>query len=91
MSYVVQVPAEHQRPLHDRLDQKTVGVLIFYPIPLSQHPAFEDFPRAPGDLPGAQAAATRNIGLPLYPGLHDRQIAYVVRTVADFFRRVKRA
>jgi dTDP-3-amino-3,4,6-trideoxy-alpha-D-glucose transaminase len=63
------------------LQERGIGTLIHYPIPLHLQPAFPDSGR-PGDFPEAERAANEILSLPIYPEMTDEQ----VRTVAAAVR-----
>ena len=41
----------------------------------------------PEDCPESAKAASETLALPIYPELEERQLQYVVDTVADFYRK----
>jgi len=65
------------------LEQRGVGTLIHYPIPLHLQPAFADLGGKPGDFPVAEQAASEILSLPIYPGLSDAQVAHVIAAVRE--------
>ncbi len=65
------------------LEQKGIGTLIHYPIPLHLQPAFAALGGRPGDFPVAEQAAATILSLPLYPELEDAQARAVVAAVRD--------
>jgi dTDP-4-amino-4,6-dideoxygalactose transaminase len=69
--------------LRSALEERGVGTLIHYPIPLHLQPAFADLGGRPGDLPVVEKAASEVFSLPLYPELTDEQALWVVAAVKD--------
>jgi dTDP-4-amino-4,6-dideoxygalactose transaminase len=65
----------------DALKQAGVGCSVHW-RPLHLHPYyFETFGWSAKDLPVASAVWERLISLPIFPGMHDREVAHVTRTV----------
>jgi dTDP-4-amino-4,6-dideoxygalactose transaminase len=55
----------------------------FYPL-ISQFPMYRNLPSAaPGQLPIAQAASSRVICLPIYPGIKECEVGVVVDTIVE--------
>lgn len=75
-----------RHPRRDRLmralEERGIGTLIHYPIPLHLQPCFAHLGAKQGDFPVAERAAAEIFSLPLYPELSDDQ----VRTVAGAVR-----
>jgi len=68
------------------LREKTIGMDIYYPVPLHLQECFRDLGYAKGDFPVAEEAAAAVLSLPVYPELTDIQKDYVVGTIAEFYR-----
>jgi dTDP-4-amino-4,6-dideoxygalactose transaminase len=78
-----------RHPLRDALraalDERGIGTLIHYPIPLHLQPVFAPLGGRIGDCPVAERAAAEVLSLPLYPELTDaqaREVAAAVRELA---------
>jgi dTDP-4-amino-4,6-dideoxygalactose transaminase len=67
--------------LAERLQEKGVGTLVHYPIPLHLQPAFAHLGGRRGDFPVAERAADEILSLPLYPEMSDAQADAVVDAV----------
>jgi dTDP-4-amino-4,6-dideoxygalactose transaminase len=79
--------ARHPRrdTLMEALQQRGIGTLVHYPIPLHLQPAFAFLGERRGDLPVAERACDEILSLPLYPELDDekaRRVADAVRAAA---------
>jgi dTDP-4-amino-4,6-dideoxygalactose transaminase len=60
-------------------------------IPLHMHPFYrEGYSLDSKDFPGAEWLFERIISLPIYPGLNDSEVAYIVENVRDVCRQHKR-
>jgi len=81
--YVVRHP--RRDALMKALEQRGIGTLIHYPIPLHLQPAFAFLGGKRGDLPVVEKASDEILSLPLYPELEDeaaRRVAIAVRDAA---------
>jgi dTDP-4-amino-4,6-dideoxygalactose transaminase len=65
------------------LQERGVGTLVHYPIPLHLQPVFASLGGRQGDHPVAERAANEILSLPLYPELTDEQASYVATTVRE--------
>ena len=57
------------------LQQRGIGTLIHFPIPLHLQPAFAFLGGKRGDLPVVEQASDEILSLPLYPELEDEAAA----------------
>jgi dTDP-4-amino-4,6-dideoxygalactose transaminase len=83
--FVVRHP--RREALRAALEERGVGTLIHYPIPLHLQPAFAGLGGRPGDMPLVEEAAAEVFSLPLYPELTDDQALSVVAAVKDALDR----
>lgn len=67
--------------LQRRLTAMRIGTGIHYPVPLHLQPAFRHLGYRKGDLPHAEAAATRILSLPMFPELTRQQAAQIAESV----------
>lgn len=65
------------------LNEQGIGVGTFYPIPLHQQKAFDDFGGV--SFPEAEKAAAETVCLPIFPELTDAEVDYVIEQVNRFF------
>jgi len=96
------LPAESESSLHvynqfvirarDRdklracLAERGVGTEIYYPVPLHMQACFKDLGYQSGDFPESERAAEEALAIPVYPELGANAQAYVVETIASFYR-----
>ena len=77
--YVVRV-ADRDRVVDD-LVAAGVGAAVHYPRPIHLLPAFAYLGLGAGSFPRAEQYAAEIVSLPIYPGLSDESLDYVVATV----------
>jgi len=82
--YVIRVPDRDK--LRAYLGEQGVGTEIYYPVPLHMQKCFAYLGYKPEDCPESAKAASETLALPIYPELEERQLQYVVDTVAGFYR-----
>lgn len=82
--YVIR--SKQRDDLKSWLESKGVGTAVYYPIPFHQQECFSDLGYSIGDFPNAERAANEVLALPIYPELANKQIEYVVQSIADFFQ-----
>jgi perosamine synthetase len=71
----------------DRLAEAGVGTSVHF-IPLHLHPYYRrTYGYAPADLPIANLQFEREISLPIYPGLTDAEVDYVVERLAEILHQ----
>lgn len=83
--YVVRVARRDD--LFKHMQERKIGVGIYYPIPLHLQECFAYLGHKPGDFPHAEKAADEVLGLPMYPELTETQQDAVVEAIAAFYRR----
>lgn len=83
--YVYLIEAEDRDELVSYLNELGIGTEVYYPIPLHLQPCFAELGYHPGDMPVAERAARRAVGLPLYPDLTDEQAIEVCQAIRSFY------
>ena len=63
------------------------GTEVYYPVPLHLQECFSELGHKPGEFAHSEAAARETLAIPVYPELTDEQQRYVVRSIADYYRR----
>ncbi|QJC51025.1 DegT/DnrJ/EryC1/StrS family aminotransferase [Paenibacillus albicereus] len=87
--YVYLIEADERDGLVEHLTARGIGTEVYYPLPLHLQPVFAELGGRPGQLPHAERAAGRAVGLPMYPDLTDEEARLVCRTIQDFYAEVK--
>lgn len=81
--YVVRT--EKRDLLQKHLNDNGVGTLIHYPIPPHLQKAYESLNFKVGDYPIAEELANTSLSLPIWPGMTENEIDYVVTQIENFF------
>ena len=68
---------DYHRELFTNMRAKGVGVQLHY-TPVHLQPYYKNLGFKDGDFPLAELYATSSFSLPVYPGLHDDELDYVV-------------
>jgi dTDP-4-amino-4,6-dideoxygalactose transaminase len=82
--YVVRV-AEREA-LQKHLQEHGVPTAIHYPVPIHMQPCFQDvMAYGAGSFPVAESQANEILSLPMWPGMGEAEVNYVVQQIAAFF------
>lgn len=82
--YVIQT--SFRQELESFLSEKSIQALIHYPVPAHLQEAYKGLNYSLGSLPVTEAACQRILSLPMYPGLSDEQIDYVIESICQFYK-----
>lgn len=82
--HVFVVRCNERREFQKYLQEKGIGTVIHYPVPMHLQKAFEDLGYSKGDLCIAEKLADTVLSLPLYIGMSEEEINYVVDAVNRF-------
>ncbi len=72
--------------LRATLQEKGIGCAVYYPLSLHLQPCFSALGGRSGDCPVSERISGEILALPIYPESTSEQRAYVVETIAAFFR-----
>lgn len=81
------IRAQKRDELRASLHDKGVGTEIYYPIPMHLQSCYRELKYQKGDFPVSERASEEVLSLPIYAELTDDQLAYVVETIAAFYRQ----
>lgn len=79
--FVVEV--EERNRLLAELREAGIGAAAHYPTPAHLQPAWQGLGYAVGSLPQAEAAASRCLTLPIFPGISDAEVDRVAEALAN--------
>jgi dTDP-4-amino-4,6-dideoxygalactose transaminase len=82
--YVVRMPRRDR--VFEVLNEKGVGAIIHYPIPLHLQKAYEGLQYKKGDFPVAEKVCSEIMSLPMYPHIKETQIKFIVNTIKRALR-----
>lgn len=85
--YVYLIETEERDALVTHLSSQGIGTEVYYPHPLHLQPCFSHLNYHKGDMPAAERAAQRAVGLPLYPDLTEEQVSQVCGQIRQFFEK----
>ena len=66
------------------LDQKEIGTNKHYPIPIHLQECYRDLGFKPGDFPIAEEISKTELSLPMYYGMTEEEVSYVIDAVNAF-------
>lgn len=75
---------EQRTQLEKWLDEHNIGHQVHYPVAMHLHQAYRDLGFHEGDFPVAEQNAAQELSLPIYYGMTDEQIDYVIKTINAF-------
>lgn len=78
------VHCDKRDELQNYLKEKGIGTVIHYPIPMHLQKAFADLNYKKGDFPIAEKMADTVLSLPLFIGMSDEEIDYVIETINQY-------
>lgn len=76
--HVFAVRTEKRNELQNYLKENGIETLIHYPIPIHLQPAYENLGFNKGDFPIAEKIADEVLSLPMWYGMKDEEVNYVI-------------
>ena len=70
--------------LESFLNEKGIGTNKHYPIPMHMQECYKELGIAHGELPVAEEISATELSLPMYYGMTDEEIKYVINTINEF-------
>ncbi len=80
--YVIR--SQHRDELQRFLDQREIGTLIHYPLPIHLMEAYDSLGYGPGSFPQAEEHCRQVLSLPLYPEITEQEVEMVVESIKEF-------
>lgn len=79
--HVFIVRSQYRNELESYLRSKDIGTLIHYPVPIHLQKAYKDLGYKQGDFPIAEEIANTVLSIPMWYGMKQEEIDYVVETL----------
>ena len=84
--HIYTIRTSKRNKLMEFLNSKGIGSIIHYPIPPHLQKAYSELKHKVGDYPIAEEIANTCLSIPLYPGLKEEQINYIISEISAFFK-----
>ena len=84
--YVIRT--KYRDKLMDFLKNNGIGCAIQYAVPLNLQPAYKGKYEKVSELKTVRKVANEVLSLPIYPGLKESQVEYVVTKIKQFFKNI---
>ncbi len=82
--HVFGIRCQEREALERHLKERGIGLNRHYPTPLHLQECYRDLGYREGDFPAAEELSRTELSLPLYYGMTDEQIQYVIDAVNSF-------
>lgn len=82
--HIFALRTDNRNEFEKYLNKKGVGTTIHYPIPIHLQEAYKDLGIVAGELPIAEEISNTEISIPMYYGMTDEQIDYVIDAVNNY-------
>jgi len=84
--YVIRT--KYRNELMEFLKNNSIGCAIQYAVPLNLQPAYKGKYEKVSELKTVRKIANEVLSLPIYPGLKESQIEYIVTKIKQFFKNI---
>ena len=84
--YTLRVTGMDRDALRDKLAERGIPAMIYYPVPLHQQKAYLDPRYKDGDFPVAEKLAKCVLSLPMHTELDNEQLEYISTNVLDLIK-----
>ena len=82
--HIFSVRCEERDELANYLDYKGIATNKHYPIPIHLQEAYKELKITKGQLPIAEEISATELSLPLYYGMTDEEISYLIDAINSF-------
>ena len=79
--HIFSIRCERREALEGYLAEKGIGTNKHYPIPIHLQKAYEMLQIKPGTLPVAEKISATQLSLPMYYGMTDEEISYIIDAI----------
>jgi len=66
------------------LNGKGIGTNIHYPVPMHLHEAYSELNIVSGEFPISEAISETEVSIPMYYGMKDEEVSYVIEAINNF-------
>ena len=84
MWHLFVIRTDRRDELEEYLREKGIMTLKHYPIPMHMQKAYEDLNIRKGELPIAEKISDEVLSLPMFYGMSDDEITYVIQSLNDW-------
>ena len=82
--HIFAVRSKRRDELEQYLSDRGIGTNKHYPIPIHQQQCYSDLGIKKGELPIAEEISATELSLPMFYGMTDEQVEYVVEAINEF-------
>ena len=82
--HVFVIRCDRRDELKSYLDEKRIGTVEHYPVPMHRQKAYEDLHIPEGALPIAEEISRTVLSIPMYYGITEEQVSYVIDALNAF-------
>ena len=82
--HIFAIRCQQRDLLQKHLEEQGIGTNIHYPIPMHLQKCYEDLGYVTGDYPIAEEISNTELSLPMYYGMEDDEIQYVIDKINEF-------
>lgn len=82
--HIFAVRCKRRDELQAYLDERGIGTNIHYPIPIHLQPCYSDLGFKKGDFPIAEEISDTVLSLPMYYGMTEEEVSYVINRINNF-------
>lgn len=82
--HIFPIRCNYREQLERKLEEKEIGTNRHYPIPIHLQEAYKDLEIPKGAYPIAEEISATELSIPIYYGMTEEQIQYVIDTINEF-------
>ena len=82
--HIFGIRCNHRDMLEKYLNDNGIGTNKHYPIPMHLQECYKDLGYSQGSFPIAEEISATELSIPMYYGMNDEEISYVVQTINSF-------
>ena len=82
--HIFAIRCKRRNELEKYLNNAGIGTNKHYPIPLHLQECYKDLGFVKGDYPVAEEISATELSLPMYYGITDEQVQYIIEKINEF-------